>query len=48
MFIIDWILDKFGYMRKATIELPISKPIKKVATKKKVIAKKSLGKRRLG
>jgi hypothetical protein len=46
MFIIDWILDKFGYVQKATIEFLIAKPCKKVATKKKTIAKKS--KRRLG
>lgn len=47
MFIIDWILDKFGYMRKATIELPINKPCKKVATKRKIVAKKSQSKRGL-
>jgi hypothetical protein len=48
MFIIDWVLDKFGYTHKATLEFPISKPCKKVATKKKPTAKKSIGKRRLG
>ena len=48
MFIIDWVLDKFGYVNKASIVFSISKPCKKVATKKKTVAKKSLGKRRLG
>jgi hypothetical protein len=48
MFIIDWILDKFGYVQKATLEFPIAKPCKKVATKRKIVAKKSQGKRRLG
>lgn len=48
MFIIDWILDKFGFVQKATIEFPIAKPCKKVATKTKTVAKKSQSKRRLG
>ncbi len=48
MFIIDWVLDKFGYVNKATIAFSISKPCKKVATKKKTVAKKSQGKRRIG
>ena len=48
MFIIDWVLDKFGYVNKATMAFSIPKPCKKVATKKKTAAKKSQGKRRLG
>jgi len=48
MFIIEWILDKFGYTSKATLEFPINKPCKKVATKRKSPAKKSQSKRRLG
>ncbi len=48
MFNIDWVLDKFGYVNKATIAFSIPKPCKKVATKKKTVAKKSPGKRRLG
>jgi len=48
MFIIDWVLDKFGYVNKATIAFSISKPCKKVATKRKSPAKKSPGKRRIG
>ena len=41
MFIIDWVLDKFGFVQKATIEFPIAKPVtkkpvKKTATKKAV------------
>jgi hypothetical protein len=46
MFIIDWIFDRFGYIQKETLN--VSKPCKKVATKKKTVAKKSPGKRRLG
>jgi hypothetical protein len=48
MFIIDWVLDKFGYVNKASIVFSIPKPCKKVATKKKTVAKKSPDKRRLG
>jgi hypothetical protein len=48
MFIIDWILDKFGYVNKASIVFSIPKPCKKVATKRKSPAKKSPGNRRLG
>jgi hypothetical protein len=46
MFIIDWVFDKMGYTKKVcwadvfkTWESP--KPVKKVATKKKTVAKKS-------
>jgi len=48
MFIIDWILDRFGYVNKASIVFSIPKPCKKVATKKKTVAKKSQSNRRLG
>jgi hypothetical protein len=46
IFIIDWLFDKMGYVNKQSIVFSISKPCKKVATKKKTVAKKS--KRRLG
>jgi len=46
MFIIDWVFDKMGYTKKVhwltllnSWESP--KPVKKVATKKKTVAKKS-------
>jgi 5'(3')-deoxyribonucleotidase len=45
MFIIDWVLDKFGYVNKASIVFSINKPITKKPAKK-TVAKKS--KRRLG
>jgi len=48
MFIIDWILDRFGYVNKTSIVFSIPKPCKKVATKRKSPAKKSQSKRRLG
>ena len=48
MFIIDWILDRFGYVNKASIVFSIPKPCKKVATKRKSPAKKSQSNRRLG
>jgi hypothetical protein len=48
MFIIDWVMDKFGFVQKATIEFPIAKPIavkpaRKVAKKvlRKTVRKKS-------
>jgi hypothetical protein len=42
MFIIDWVMDKFGFVQKATIEFPIAKsvvvkPARKAA--KKVVRK---------
>ena len=46
MFIIDWVLDKFGYVNKASIVFSINKPITKKPAKKTV--KKTVGKRRLG
>jgi hypothetical protein len=27
MFIIDWVMDKFGFVHKATLEFPIEKPV---------------------
>jgi len=46
MFIIDWVFDKMGYTKKVhwltllnSWENP--KPVKKVATKRKTVAKKS-------
>jgi len=46
MFIIDWIFDRLGYIQKETLN--VSKPCKKVATKRKSPAKKSQSNRRLG
>jgi|LakMenE01Jun11ns_1017448.scaffolds.fasta_scaffold9627520_2 hypothetical protein len=47
MFIIDWVFDKMGYTKKVywadvfkTFDCP--KPVKKVATKRKTVAKKSV------
>ena len=46
MFVIDWLFDKMGYTRKVywadvfkNWDCP--KPVKKVATKRKTVAKKS-------
>ena len=46
MLIIDWVFDKMGYTKKVywadvfkTFDCP--KPVKKVATKRKTVAKKS-------
>jgi hypothetical protein len=36
MFIIDWVMDKFGFVQKASIEFPIAKPIAKKPVKKVV------------
>ena len=48
MFIIEWMFDKMGYTKKvdwtavfADWDKTLEKPRKKVATKKKIIAKKS-------
>ena len=36
MFIIDWVMDKFGFVQKASIEFPIDKPVAKKPVKKVV------------
>jgi hypothetical protein len=36
MFIIDWVMDKFGFVQKASIEFPIAKPVAKKPVKKTV------------
>ena len=36
MFIIDWVMDKFGFVQKASIEIPIAKPVAKKPVKKVV------------
>jgi uncharacterized protein YdhG (YjbR/CyaY superfamily) len=36
MFIIDWVMDKFGFVHKASIEFPIAKPVAKKPVKKTV------------
>jgi hypothetical protein len=36
MFIIDWVMDKFGFVQKASIEFPIAKPVAKKPAKKVV------------
>ena len=57
MFIVDWLFDKMGYTKKVDIvtmfgsykvnlDLPErQKPVKKVATKRKTVAKKSVKKK---
>jgi len=57
MFIVDWLFDKMGYTKKVDIvtmfgsykvnlDLPErQKPCKKVATKRKTVAKKSVKKK---
>lgn len=34
MFIVNWIMDKFGFVHKASIEFPIAKPVAKKPAKK--------------
>lgn len=34
MFIFEWVMDKFGFVRKASIEFPIAKPVAKKPAKK--------------
>lgn len=46
MFIIDWVFDKMGYTKKVNWLTVLNswenpKPVKKVATKRKTVAKKS-------
>ncbi len=36
MFIVDWEMDKFGFVHKASIEFPIAKPVTKKPAKKVV------------
>lgn len=47
MFIIDWVMDKFGFVQKATIEFPIAKQVTvkpaRKATKK--VARKTVRKK---
>lgn len=48
MFIIDWVLDKFGFVQKASIEFPIAKPVAKKPARKPAAKKTTVRKRRLG
>ena len=47
MFIIDWVMDKFGFVQKATIEFPIAKPVTVKPTRKaaKKVVRKTVRKK---
>ena len=58
MFIVEWIFDKMGYTKKIDwtsrflawedIEKSCPKPVKKVATKRKTVTKKSVVRKKNG
>jgi len=58
MFVIEWLFDKMGYQKKIQwtssallwedIEKSCPKPVKKVATKRKTVTKKSVVRKKNG